>query len=495
MRGHVVSWMRVEIEERLEAWLSVKLSGFQPAAALAVASLLFVTFAGILGPGSEMAWAEAKSCTTSQCHSKVGRGANVHPALAMECTFCHQPVDEKTMYDGARHSFKMAADGAELCYQCHEAKNTQAVVHVPVAGGLCTFCHDPHQSENARLLKADPLPELCFQCHARDKDTEAYVHGPVALGLCTACHDPHQSAQARLLRREGPDLCFQCHGEKQEAISTGESVHPPAMLDCTMCHDPHTSPNKYQLKNLPPELCFTCHGDIQERVEQSRVVHGALQIEGKCLNCHDPHATGHQKLTKRAGMSLCLGCHDKPQKDTEGKELANIKDILDENPDHHGPILAGDCVLCHNPHGSPNFRLLQRAFPATYYAPFREESYALCFGCHESSLALEAQTSTATDFRNAEKNLHFVHVNKEPKGRTCRFCHRFHASTKPRHIRESITFGQWELPLKYQALPNGGKCMPGCHAPKGYDRKEAVQNPIDYETFTGASAQSAAPIQ
>lgn len=449
MREHVVGWMRIEIAEPLGSQLSIKPEIFRVAAMLAVAALLFVTAAGFFGPAVVVAWAETKSCTTSQCHSQIGRGANVHPALAMECTFCHKPQDEKTMFDGPRHKFKMAAEGAELCYQCH----------------------------------------------ARDKDTEAYVHGPVALGLCTACHDPHQSAQARLLRKQGPDVCFQCHSEKQEAISTGESVHPPAMLDCTMCHDPHTSPNRYQLKSPPPDLCFTCHTDIQERVNQSRVAHGALQIEGNCLNCHDPHASGHEKLTKRAGMALCLGCHDKPQKDSEGKELANIKALLDENPDHHGPILAGDCVLCHNPHGSPNFRLLQRAFPATYYAPFKEDNYALCFGCHDSSLAMEAQTTSATDFRNGEKSLHFVHVNKDPKGRTCRLCHQFHASTKPRHIRESIPFGQWQLPLNYQVLPNGGKCMPGCHAPFGYDRKKAVKNPIDYETFTGSSAQTAAPNQ
>lgn len=387
--------------------------------------------------GGGRAEAQERSCSTTECHSQMGRADKVHPPLLADCTICHQPQDPSTMFDGPpAHSFRLASQGAELCYMCHDYKNTGE-----------------------------------------------HVHGPVSLGLCTACHDPHQSSGERLLRSGPPELCFQCHSDKEEAVSGAEVVHPPAGLDCTMCHDPHTSPNRYQLKGLPPELCLTCHLDIQERMEKSPVRHGALSQGESCLNCHDPHASENEKLAKRAGLALCLGCHDQPQTDTEGRKLADIGEVLESNPNRHGPLLADSCVACHDPHGSPNFRMLQGAFPETFYAPFGEETYALCFGCHGSSLATESQTTLDTDFRNGDKNLHFVHVNKRPKGRTCRACHRFHASSESRHLRRSTAFGRWEFSLNYEELPNGGRCFPGCHGPRGYDRQTPVENPIGYEAF------------
>jgi predicted CXXCH cytochrome family protein len=457
-------------------------------ACLLIATLgLLITLCGVFE-----AQAQEKSCT-AQCHSQMGKAKTVHPAIMMDCTMCHNPLDEKTMYDGPNHKFKLAAEGADLCYICHEPKNTKKVVHNPVQGGMCTFCHNPHQSENDSLLRQDTQPKLCFQCHEANKDSEKFVHGPVSMGLCTSCHNPHQSENARLLQKGDPDLCYLCHSGKQEAISNEKVVHPAVMMGCTGCHDPHTSPNEYQLTTAPPDLCFMCHGNIQEILAKAKLVHGAVEQDAKCMNCHEPHATAQEKLLKREGTALCLWCHNKSIKDHKGKKLENMKALLEKNPNHHGPILFGQCYSCHNPHGSENFRLLVRAFPETFYASFQEESYALCFGCHDSSLAKVPRTTSDTGFRNGEKNLHFVHVNKSPKGRTCRICHEIHASTKPKHLRESIAFGQWELPLNYQAFPNGGKCLPGCHAPFGYDRETAVSNPIDYEKFGAPQPKVTAP--
>jgi predicted CXXCH cytochrome family protein len=147
-----------------------------------------------------------------------------------------------------------------------------------------------------------------------------------------------------------------------------------------------------------------------------------------------------------------------------------MKKWLEENTDHHGPIKQKDCSGCHDPHGSENFRILRNPYPPTFYKPFAVENYNLCFGCHEKSLVLDPETTRLTNFRNGGTNLHFTHVNKAVKGRTCRACHETHASNFPKHIREAVPFGAWELPVNFQKTETGGSCTPGCHKVKKYDR-------------------------
>ena len=73
-------------------------------------------------------------------------------------------------------------------------------------------------------------------------------------------------------------------------------------------------------------------------------------------------------------------------------------------------------------------------------------------------------------------NLHYLHVNRETKGRTCRACHETHASSNEQHIRESVPFGTggWQLPIGFKKSASGGSCAPGCHAPYKYDRVEPI---------------------
>ena len=63
--------------------------------------------------------------------------------------------------------------------------------------------------------------------------------------------------------------------------------------------------------------------------------------------------------------------------------------------------------------------VLKKPFPATFYMPYKTENYALCFDCHNKDIALNQFTTKLTDFRNGDLNLHYLHVNKDPKGRSC----------------------------------------------------------------------------
>ncbi|MEW6006499.1 MAG: cytochrome C, partial [Stygiobacter sp.] len=116
------------------------------------------------------------------------------------------------------------------------------------------------------------------------------------------------------------------------------------------------------------------------------------------------------------------------------------------------------------------FRLLKWIYPKEFYSSFSVEQYELCFKCHQPTLVLDPKTTTLTRFRNREQNLHFLHINKKVKGRTCRTCHETHASQRNRHIRESVPYGKWDLPIHFEKTNEGGKCSPGCHAPKEYKR-------------------------
>lgn len=390
-------------------------------------------------------------CVTSSCHADMGTKEFVHgPVGAKICTVCH------VKQGGQDHEFKLYLEKEELCLACHEAKRDMMLeehLHSPVADGNCVGCHDPHQSDYRYTLKGRAA-DLCFQCHDRAKFTDEHIHAPVAEGDCNVCHDPHASPNEKQLVDPPDQICFRCHAEKIEEMQK-RHVHPPAAEKCINCHNPHAAPEKNMLGELMPELCFGCHGEVG--VEE--VPHPPV-AQGQCASCHDPHASDHPRLFVQAGADLCFSCH------TEMGQYVSEQEFL------HGPVKQGDCNACHDPHGSDHSRILKKNFPREFYMPYKTENYALCFECHNKTVALDAKTRKLTDFRDGDRNLHFVHVNKDPKGRSCRACHQVHATDQPKHIRRSVPFGSmaWELPVKYTKLEDGGRCEVGCHAVKEYHR-------------------------
>ncbi len=409
------------------------------------------------------------------CHDEeIGKQKHVHvPVAGGECGSCHDPHESP-------YSKQLVEDGKALCFMCHvdkeETINNEKHVHSAIEMVGCTGCHSPHGSGNKfQLLKK--MPDLCFECHDEDLVRGEHIHAPVAGGECLSCHDPHASPYSKQLVEDGVKLCLMCHFDKEEEVENKKHVHSAIeMAGCTGCHSPHASENKFQLLNKVPDLCFECHSDIEDIVKNSKTPHGAMEKKGSCLNCHDPHASDFEKQLKSdENMELCLKCHNRVRRTARGFVL-NMKRWLKENPEHHGPILMGDCSACHSPHGSDEWRMLRKAFPSKLYTPFKVEKYALCFDCHDEELVLEKNTSSSTGFRNGKTNLHYIHVNDPEKGRRCVVCHNIHATKGPKHVRESASFGQWELPINFEINDNGGRCAPGCHFPRGYNRIESLKN-------------------
>ncbi len=414
---------------------------------------------------SQQKQATQESCITAKCHATFGTEKFVHGPVAVgECKACHQPVQNE------KHKFVPIKKAEDFCLKCHERLEKKGVVHAPVMSGDCTGCHNPHQSNQAYFMRKGPIAETCAKCHPQEAMRKKNVHAPVEDGDCLTCHKPHASEKPKLLSKSGNEVCFECHSDMEQNFTEAKHVHAPATDACVKCHNPHTTDTSPLLVKEQPDLCFDCHKNIKNHVDKSTVQHAALTVDNKCTNCHSPHESQIGKQLKDEPMKLCLTCHEHPINVAQSDKIGNIKELLSINKNVHGPIRDRDCSGCHDVHGSTNFRILKKYYPKEFYTSYSQVQYELCFGCHQQSLTQEMKTTTLTGFRDGDRNLHYLHVNKKTKGRTCRSCHETHASNNAKHIRDAVPFGQWMLPIKYEPTPNGGSCTPGCHARKEYSR-------------------------
>lgn len=407
------------------------------------------------------------SCATAECHTAVKDRKVLHgPVNVNACDACHS-VD-----DVSKHTFKLIRPKEQLCTFCHQMSLEGAkVVHKPLTTGECLPCHDPHGGFDRFSLRGETLKDACNQCHKPVFDeTHRAVHGPVAAGACTVCHKAHTGEHKNLLVAEGNALCLTCHTQMQESMTKAKFKHKAVEQDCMSCHDPHASKFPMMVKEAPVELCTKCHEPVKQAALSATHKHKVVTEGDACLNCHTAHGGDLAKLMKAEPLKVCMACHDKPIVDAAGATtVASVNEVLDPKLVKHGPIMDGSCGGCHNVHGSDVRKLLAKPYPEKFYAEFDVGNYAICFSCHDPQLVLLPKTDKLTNFRNGDVNMHYLHVNKE-KGRTCRACHETHASQHKVHVRESVPFGNWELPINFKPTATGGSCSPGCHQPLTYDR-------------------------
>lgn len=313
----------------------------------------------------------------------------------------------------------------------------------------------------------------CVDCHKRTVKKDI-LHGPVASD-CTVCHVPNgkqhpiEDEEGFTLLEEGAKLCFSCHEEEQKTISNNKYVHKPvARGECSECHEVHSSNDSKLIFSKSPDLCYFCHDKIETAISKSAFTHSVASEEGGCITCHSPHSSSEKKILVAKEKTLCLDCHDKTI-EKDGRKITNINKLIAESKVQH-PALDDGCSVCHNPHASENKFLLNIAYPTGNYAPGTEENYDLCFGCHDTDLLLLETTKYATQFRDGERNLHYLHVNKKQKGRTCVNCHSVHGSSREHLIPETVKFGGWNMPLKFKPFDDGGSCASGCHKEERYTR-------------------------
>jgi predicted CXXCH cytochrome family protein len=213
--------------------------------------------------------AEKVNCLT--CHKKLTKGKSVHQALAMGCPACHVGINGMTFPHKKTNALAkgLSSEQPDLCYGCHDpGMFSKKNVH-PALGMGCTNCHNPHSSPNLKLLKSLP-PSLCFPCHDEAGFTKKTVHPPVAAGECLTCHAPHATDEMALLRDKPVEVCLMCHPDishwphfsSRTAQGRQDPTRPDKPFYCGSCHNPHSTdgPNLLRFNaRSSKEFCVHCH--------------------------------------------------------------------------------------------------------------------------------------------------------------------------------------------------------------------------------------------
>jgi predicted CXXCH cytochrome family protein len=87
-----------------------------------------------------------------------------------------------------------------------------------------------------------------------------------------------------------------------------------------------------------------CFACHDDFLEKAKVKHSPAE-SGECMSCHEPHESPNKKLLLRVGAALCFDCH-------EQDDLAKV--AAHKIPDRD------NCISCHDPHASANAKLLKK---------------------------------------------------------------------------------------------------------------------------------------
>ena len=175
-------------------------------------------------PAVKKLTAQQINTTCLECHEKDGQAnyrTSMHDRRNVACTSCHSVHSPKT----ARAQLKTSVD-ADTCYTCHKSMRSKSMrtSHHPVREGKmsCASCHNPHDGERPKMLKADTVNELCYTCHTEKRGPFLFEHAAVRED-CASCHDPHGSNHRRLLVKKMPNLCYDCHFTGSGHFGSGDN--------------------------------------------------------------------------------------------------------------------------------------------------------------------------------------------------------------------------------------------------------------------------------
>lgn len=402
-----------------------------------------------------------QGCLTSRCHDDIRAAAVRHPATdAGDCDECHLP-------DAGHHTYPLLRDSVDTCIACHDTREQAPMRHDAMTDDACLACHNPHAGPTHHLLRKGTVRDTCAQCHPRSEGV--IQHEPYAGDRCELCHDSHGADGPGLLRASSiAENCRQCHPAEVHSDESARHSHAKVQGACLGCHEPHAAPARALLRAPSAESCLGCHEEVLNQITSATVSHDAVLKGEQCVRCHDPHGTDRIGMLRAEQADVCLSCHGKQLTAADGR---SIPAMSNPSPGARAHEVAGhqDCAGCHSIHGANHARLLREVSEQVPLGPYDARNYALCFSCHDSRLA---NFSSATQFRDGDRNLHELHLQRGDKSRGCSACHSVHAVGQPRLIAATVNFegSGWEMPIGFELTADGGRCGAGCHAPQQYSR-------------------------
>jgi len=179
----------------------------------------------------------------------VAQGDN---AKSVGCEGCHGPASKHVEAGGGKGTIINPKTSPEVCFQCHMDKRGQfrlAHSHPVMSGHMsCTDCHDVHKSPTAaaavtgvQIISAagNKTNATCAKCHPAQAGLHAFEHPALREG-CTFCHDPHGTVNAKMLKVRNAVLCLQCHsqsnqGKAANSVLIGTSAHGTRMTTGSVC--------------------------------------------------------------------------------------------------------------------------------------------------------------------------------------------------------------------------------------------------------------------
>jgi len=264
----------------------------------------------------------------------------------------------------------------------------------------CQGCHDPHNTQNARLLQDKVVFSGISAARVMTVSATVQPRGAVTQYIsgwtdyCATCHTSIKDTGGQSPYRRHP------LGVEPGAFypyTTGMGVKKLPLesggVACVTCHYTHGSPKHSLLRMQDADtpdnrLCMQCH-DRSKFMQGGAGSHGGfLQNQGRCSDCHSLHSKGNKRLLQEATESvLCERCH------AGGTSRYNVwRDLTTMDPARYkgtagtfgrysearggteysmhaindeataapgGSTTQHRCGSCHNPHGSANYRVLR----------------------------------------------------------------------------------------------------------------------------------------
>lgn len=396
-----------------------------------------------------------EGCVTAACHPGLQQTAR--PAHSA-CDACHEP-------DAGGHVYPLRHPSDQVCRGCHETARANASAHDEAFDEGCTACHQPHTDAGVAMLRGKSAAETCVQCHPSVH--AAVPHPPFANGECGTCHESHGTPFRSLMGHETIEKgCSLCHAEAVQRVAGSPNSHRGVKGSCSGCHDAHGSDVKGLLATSPRAACIACHPGVDAPAGGGKPVHHPVLQGERCEQCHDPHGSTIPGMLKEPATRTCLNCHGTDVHATDGRTLAAIPEP-GESQSKGGH---GSCGPCHTVHGGSDEALMRARASMVPIGSFQASNYAMCFGCHDQSIADERG---ATWFRDGDRNLHALHLRAGDQSRGCAACHVVHAAAEPRLIAKQVKFegSGWQMEMRFELTRKGGRCGAGCHEALEYSRE------------------------